>query len=120
MALGSCLALALPRPPTFQPDEELYCRYTKMGYAGNCEPQYILPTLVAAKATVSFWVPLCVRPRNTHGQGIYLRWVVQSGTVQSGKDDGLDDIDFYIGNEAHAHSSTHTVPVNSALVWTSF
>ena len=52
-----------------------------MGYSGNCEPQYIVPTTIAVKAAVG---------GNT-------------------KDEGLDDIDFYIGNEAYAHSSTHQV-----------
>jgi actin-related protein 3 len=57
--------------------------YTKMGYSGNVEPQYIVPTAVAkqdmigAKATA----------------------------------DGLADLDFYIGNEAMAHSTTHTVTI---------
>ena len=23
--------------------------YTKMGYAGNCEPQFIIPTLIASR-----------------------------------------------------------------------
>mmetsp|Transcript_110069 Transcript_110069/g.320479 ORF Transcript_110069/g.320479 Transcript_110069/m.320479 type:complete len:439 (-) Transcript_110069:336-1652(-) len=64
--------------------------YTKMGYSGNCEPQYIVPTTIAVKAAVG---------GNT-------------------KDEGLDDIDFYIGNEAYAHSSTHQInyPIRHGLV----
>lgn len=65
--------------------------YTKMGYAGNTEPQYIVPTLIAQKASAG-------------GQDTGL--------------DGLDDMDFYIGNEAHQHTSTHQInyPIRHGLV----
>mmetsp|Transcript_26873 Transcript_26873/g.82671 ORF Transcript_26873/g.82671 Transcript_26873/m.82671 type:complete len:378 (+) Transcript_26873:215-1348(+) len=65
--------------------------YTKMGYAGNCEPQYIVPTVVASRALKGG----------------------QEATV-----DGVDDLDFYIGNEALAHSTTHQVnyPIRHGLV----
>lgn len=65
--------------------------YTKMGYAGNCEPQYILPTLVATRGL-------------TGGQ--------------SKEADGVEDLDFFIGNEAMAHSSTHQInyPIRHGLV----
>eukprot|EP00619_Florenciella_sp_RCC1007_P013391 CAMPEP_0205914672 /NCGR_PEP_ID=MMETSP1325-20131115/7375_1 /ASSEMBLY_ACC=CAM_ASM_000708 /TAXON_ID=236786 /ORGANISM="Florenciella sp., Strain RCC1007" /LENGTH=114 /DNA_ID=CAMNT_0053281747 /DNA_START=80 /DNA_END=420 /DNA_ORIENTATION=+ len=61
-----------------------------MGYSGNCEPQYIVPTTIAVKAAVG----------------------------GHNKDEGLDDIDFYIGNEAYAHSSTHQInyPIRHGLV----
>ena len=52
-----------------------------MGYAGNCEPQYIVNTVVV--------------PALKGGQ---------EATV-----DGVDDLDFYIGNEALAHATTHQV-----------
>ena len=48
-----------------------------MGYSGNCEPQYIVPTTIATKAAVG----------------------------GNAREEALDDIDFYIGNEAHAHSA---------------
>ena len=65
--------------------------YTKMGYAGNCEPQYIVPTVVASRALKG-------------GQG--------STT------DGVEDLDFFIGNEALAHSQTHQInyPIRHGLV----
>jgi len=65
--------------------------YTKMGYAGNCEPQYIVPTVVASRAQMGG----------------------QEATV-----DGVDDLDFYIGNEALAHSTTHQInyPIRHGLV----
>jgi len=55
--------------------------YTKMGYSGNVEPQYIVPTAVAKQDMI--------------------------GAKTTA--DGLADLDFYIGNEAMAHSSSHTV-----------
>ena len=65
--------------------------YTKMGYAGNCEPQYIVPTVVASRALKGG----------------------QEATV-----DGVDDLDFYIGNEALAHATTHQVnyPIRHGLI----
>uniref|UniRef100_A0A6S8BJF3 Actin-related protein 3 n=1 Tax=Aureoumbra lagunensis TaxID=44058 RepID=A0A6S8BJF3_9STRA len=65
--------------------------YTKMGYAGNCEPQYTVPTVVASRAA-------------------------KGGTVKD--TDGIEDLDFYIGNEALAHSSTHQInyPIRHGLV----
>ncbi|KAH8085568.1 hypothetical protein JL720_7555 [Aureococcus anophagefferens] len=65
--------------------------YTKMGYAGNCEPQYIVPTVVASRALKGG----------------------QEATI-----DGVDDLDFYIGNEALAHSTTHQInyPIRHGMV----
>jgi actin-related protein 3 len=64
--------------------------YTKMGYSGNVEPQYIVPTAVAKQELF--------------------------GAKQTAE--GLADLDFYIGNEAMAHSSTHTVdyPIRHGLI----
>eukprot|EP00698_Gefionella_okellyi_P019903 TRINITY_DN6173_c0_g2_i1.p1 TRINITY_DN6173_c0_g2~~TRINITY_DN6173_c0_g2_i1.p1 ORF type:complete len:420 (-),score=69.08 TRINITY_DN6173_c0_g2_i1:30-1289(-) len=64
--------------------------YTKMGYAGNPEPDYIIPTVIA------------VNP--------------QKGVASQRK--GVEDLDFYIGDEALARSKTYqvTYPVRHALV----
>jgi actin-related protein 3 len=64
--------------------------YTKMGYSGNVEPQYIVPTAVAKQELF--------------------------GAKQT--QDGLSDLDFYIGNEAMSHSSSHTVdyPIRHGLI----
>lgn len=66
------------------------CRYTKMGYSGNVEPQYIIPTVLATKA--------------------------DEGGV--GKRDGVDDLDFHIGDAAFANSSTHQInyPIRHGLI----
>eukprot|EP00735_Rhodelphis_limneticus_P008831 TRINITY_DN2311_c0_g1::TRINITY_DN2311_c0_g1_i1::g.20734::m.20734 TRINITY_DN2311_c0_g1::TRINITY_DN2311_c0_g1_i1::g.20734 ORF type:complete len:431 (+),score=120.23,sp/P53490/ARP3_ACACA/72.75/0.0,Actin/PF00022.14/5.5e-92,MreB_Mbl/PF06723.8/1.2,MreB_Mbl/PF06723.8/5.1 TRINITY_DN2311_c0_g1_i1:108-1295(+) len=60
-----------------------------MGYAGNCEPQYIIPSQIAVKEA-----------NQTLGKG------------------GVDDLDFYIGDEAVAHSKTYSMfsPVREGQV----
>ena len=66
-------------------------RYTKMGYAGNVEPQYIVPSVIACRA--------------------------DEGGIQ-GKRDGVEDLDFYIGDAAFANSTTHQInyPIRHGLV----
>mmetsp|Transcript_2424 Transcript_2424/g.3535 ORF Transcript_2424/g.3535 Transcript_2424/m.3535 type:complete len:422 (-) Transcript_2424:90-1355(-) len=65
--------------------------YTKMGFAGNDTPQYIIPTATAHK---------------------------HSTAIGEGKRDGLDDLDFYIGNEALQMASSHQVgyPIRHGLI----
>lgn len=62
-----------------------------MGYAGNVEPQYIVPTVIACKA--------------------------DEGGIQ-GKRDGVEDLDFFIGDAAFANSTTHQInyPIRHGLV----
>jgi len=62
-------------------------RYTKMGYAGNTEPQYILPSCIAVKETAG---------------------VGDQSIRRLGK--GVEDLDFYIGDEALA-TSNYTIKV---------
>ena len=64
--------------------------YTKMGYAGNSEPQYIVPTLIASQVNKGF----------------------------DSKAGGVDDLDFYMGNEAQAHQQSHQInyPIRHGLV----
>ncbi|GMI24116.1 hypothetical protein TrCOL_g9594 [Triparma columacea] len=68
--------------------------YTKMGYAGNVEPQYIIPTTISlpsSKGTSSF--------------------------VDS-KRGGVEDLDFYIGTDCAKHTSTHAInyPIRHGLI----
>jgi actin-related protein 3 len=55
--------------------------YTKMGYAGNVEPSYIVPSVIG----------------------------VNDKRVVASKKDGIDDLDFHIGDEALKNSSTYSV-----------
>jgi actin-related protein len=66
-------------------------RYTKMGYAGNVEPQYIIPTVLATRA--------------------------DEGGVQK-KMDGVEDLDFYVGDAALANSTTYQInyPIRHGLI----
>jgi len=71
--------------------------YTKMGYAGNCEPQYITPTVISTQ----------------EGKGS------QKAATQK---KGIEDLDFYIGDEALGYSKTYDTfyPVRHGQVenWT--
>jgi len=71
--------------------------YTKMGFAGNCEPQYIIPTIIATQ----------------EGKG------TQKAATQK---KGIEDLDFFIGDEALAVSKTYDMfyPVRHGQIenWT--
>ena len=58
--------------------------YTKMGYAGNAEPACIIPTVIAVGGSDNKTGPL----------------------TQKGK---IDDLDFYIGDDAISQSKTLTL-----------
>lgn len=62
-----------------------------MGYSGNVEPQYIIPTVLATRA--------------------------DEGGV-AGKKDGVSDLDFYIGDAALNNSTTHQInyPIRHGIV----
>ena len=55
----------------------IFCSYSKLGYAGNKEPQYIIPSAIAIKETAK---------------------VGDQASRRVGK--GVEDLDFYIGDEA--------------------
>lgn len=62
--------------------------YTKMGYAGNVSPQFVIPTTISTPA------------KNSMGRG------------------SVDDLDFHVGYDCMKHSSTHTInyPIRHGLV----
>ncbi|KAI8907458.1 actin family [Powellomyces hirtus] len=57
--------------------------YTKMGYAGNNDPQFIIPTCLATRESQT------------------------TGNVASKR--GIEDLDYYIGDEALANSKTYGI-----------
>lgn len=65
--------------------------YTKMGFAGNVEPQYIIPTVTASKTDVD---------------------------SMKGKRDGVEDLDFFIGDKALNNNSTHQInyPIRGGII----
>ncbi|KNC47042.1 actin-like protein 3 [Thecamonas trahens ATCC 50062] len=62
--------------------------YTKMGFAGNVEPQFVVPTAIASNEETA---------SNKGARG-------GPSTVK-----GLEDLDFHIGDEALAHQNTYQV-----------
>lgn len=62
--------------------------YTKMGFAGNCEPQYIIPSTIATN----------------EGGG-----QKTGGGTQKVQVKGVTDLDFFIGDEAAAYSKTYAL-----------
>jgi actin-related protein 3 len=64
--------------------------YTKMGYAANSEPSYIVPTLIA----------------------------VPEGKQTTGKDSDIADLDFYIGDEAMEARRNYSIdyPIRQGIV----
>lgn len=63
------------------------CRYTKMGYAGNTEPQFIVPSAIAVK---------------------------ESASVGNRQAKGVEDLDFYIGDEA-VNATGYSVKVSLSI-----
>ena len=65
-----------------------------MGFSGNLEPQYIIPTVLATKPE-------------------------EGGLAGSAaKKDGLDDLDFHVGDAAFDNSSTYQInyPIRHGLI----
>ncbi len=60
-----------------------------MGYAGNNDPQFVLPTAIATRDSAS---------TGTSGP---------TGNLASKR--GIEDLDFFIGDEALANSKTYSV-----------
>jgi actin-related protein 3 len=76
--------------------------YTKMGYAGNCEPSYIIPSVIAVNDA--------------------LLKATASAKAAPNPNKGVEDLDFFIGDEATAVSKTYTTqnPIRHGQVdnWT--
>lgn len=66
----------------------LTSRYTKMGYAGNKEPQFIMPSAIAVKENAG---------------------VGDADSRRVGR--GVEDLDFYIGDEAMNIGNPYAVKV---------
>ena len=69
-------------------------RYSKMGYAGNTEPQFIIPSAIAIKESAS---------------------VGDQSKKRLGK--GIEDLDFYIGDEA-INQPTYSTKVYNTIYYT--
>jgi actin-related protein 3 len=61
--------------------------YTKMGFAGNTEPQFIIPTMIVTNESVA---------------------QTKTGTAKApAQKKGIEDLDFYIGDDAAAYTNTY-------------
>lgn len=69
-----------------------FCRYTKMGFAGNVEPCYIVPTVVALNESF-------LNPARTSSKA---GWLAQHNAGV------MADLDFFIGDEALERSRSST------------
>jgi len=82
--------------------------YTKMGYAGNCEPNYIIPSQIGVKEA-----PSAAPGPKTPGAG---------AAQPAAQAKGIDDLDFFIGDEALERAKTYAVrnPIKHGQVenWT--
>jgi actin-related protein 3 len=80
--------------------------YTKMGYAGNTEPQYIIPTAIATKG-IAQKTPAAAPA---------------AGGAPGAAGKNIADLDFFIGDEAYENSKVYqiTMPVRHGQVenWT--
>ena len=70
----------------------MWLRYTKMGYAGNKEPQFIMPSAIAVKETAKVGDEASRRVAR-----------------------GVEDLDFYIGDEAMNIGNPYAVKVTHRL-----
>jgi actin-related protein 3 len=76
--------------------------FTKMGFAGNCEPSWIIPSVIATPSE-----------KQSLGTG---------AAKSTGAKKGIADLDFFIGEEAYQYSKTYQLqnPIKHGVVdnWT--
>lgn len=82
--------------------------WTKMGFAGNSEPSEVMPTAIATRGSG----PSGNRP------AVPSKPSALSGSSNLASKRGIDDLDFYIGHEAHEHSKSYSVdyPIKHGLI----
>lgn len=89
--------------------------YTKLGYAGNTEPQFIIPsgqffTQFSLKSPC--FLAIAVKDKVASSNAQALRWNNRGGGA------GIDDLDFFIGDEALSPAAAnYTVKVRFSHVF---
>ncbi|KAL7415939.1 putative ARP3-actin related protein [Mrakia frigida] len=80
--------------------------YTKMGFAGNSEPSFTFPTVIAT------------REAGGGGGGTARGPPVANKPSHLASKRGIEDLDFYIGDEAVANSKTYSLhnPIKHGLI----
>lgn len=72
--------------------------YTKIGYSGNNEPSFVFPTAIATRET---------HVSTTGGSSLPSKPSFLSSNLASKR--GIEDLDFFIGEEAIQNSKTYTL-----------
>ncbi|CAD6914357.1 unnamed protein product [Tilletia caries] len=92
--------------------------YTKLGYAGNSEPSFVFPTVIATRSGPGGGVSSGGSTSGGARPGVPSKpaGLGASGSLASKR--GIDDLDFFIGDEAIANSKTYQVdgPIKHGLV----
>lgn len=102
---GCCLGMLMG---LFPPVLDNGTGYTKMGFAGNSEPSFVMPTTIATRSAGGTNRPaVAAKPASLSGGG---------SNMASKR--GIEDLDFYIGNEAHEHAKSYNVdyPIRHGII----
>ncbi|CAK9787449.1 putative actin-like protein 3 [Cutaneotrichosporon oleaginosum] len=83
--------------------------YTKMGFAGNSEPSFVFPTVIATKDAAS-------TSSSSTGRRPAPPVAAKPGHLASKR--GIEDLDFFIGDEAVANSKTYSLhyPIRHGMI----
>ncbi|RSH86342.1 actin [Apiotrichum porosum] len=83
--------------------------YTKMGFAGNSEPSFVFPTAIATHQTAS---------SSSNTASAQTRSAPASASTNLASKRGIEDLDFFIGDEAIANSRTYQVhyPIRHGMI----
>ncbi|WOO85792.1 Actin-related protein 3 [Vanrija pseudolonga] len=88
--------------------------YTKMGFAGNSEPSFVFPTVIATHQTSSgSSSSTAAAPRGGRAPP-----PVAGKPSHLASKRGIEDLDFYIGDEAVANSKTYSLhyPIRHGMI----
>lgn len=85
--------------------------YSKLGFAGNSDPSFVFPTCIATRGTPGSSAPASRGPAVPSKPG-----ALGSGNLASKR--GIEDLDFFIGDEAIANNKTYQVnyPIRHGMI----
>ncbi|KAL7418531.1 Actin-related protein 3 [Cryptotrichosporon argae] len=88
--------------------------YTKMGFAGNSEPSFVFPTVIATHQSAS---SSAAAPNSAPSGGRGPPPVAGKPSHLASKR-GIEDLDFFIGDEAVANSKTYSLhyPIRHGMI----
>ncbi|SCZ89608.1 BZ3500_MvSof-1268-A1-R1_Chr9g10480 [Microbotryum saponariae] len=88
--------------------------YTKMGFAGNSDPSFVIPTCIATRGSPSgsaSRAPAVPSKPSSLGS-------LGSGSSNIASKRGIEDLDFFIGDEALANNKTYAInyPIKHGMI----